>query len=200
MAVAGHHPRPRGLHHDGRGGPAAEALLAAWEQLPPDPYGTVYGHFDGHGWNMAFDHAAETLTGIYDFADSGFGDLTQEFIYSDLVSPDLTDRIVARYTRHSGRQIDLDRVRLLTSVHRLTELADAIGDPRQSLSCARPGEAGWSASPIRRRQRCSLRPDIARWNASRDVVATGDSKPRRSCIENSFSCSSGVERKKGKRA
>ena len=108
----------------------AEALLAAWEQLPPDPHGTVYGHFDGHGWNIAFDRAAETLTGIYDFADSGFGDLTQEFIYSDLVSPDLTDRIVARYTRHSGRQIDLDRVRLLASIHRLTELADAIGDPQ----------------------------------------------------------------------
>ena len=43
--------------------------------MPPDPLGTVYGFFDGHGWNMAFDHARGRLNGIFDFGDSGFGPL-----------------------------------------------------------------------------------------------------------------------------
>jgi aminoglycoside phosphotransferase (APT) family kinase protein len=107
----------------------AEILLAAWERLPADPFGKIYGYFDGHGWNMAFDHAAQTLNGVYDFADSGFGDLSQDFIYSDLISPDLTDRIIARYAGHTGRDVDPERVHLLAGIHRLTELAAEAGNP-----------------------------------------------------------------------
>ncbi|HWA17768.1 MAG TPA: aminoglycoside phosphotransferase family protein [Devosia sp.] len=107
----------------------AEAALAAWERLPPDPFGKIYGYFDGHGWNMAFDHATQTLNGVYDFADSGFGDLSQDFIYSDLIAPDLTDRIIARYARLSGRDVDPARVHLLAGIHRLTELAGEAGNP-----------------------------------------------------------------------
>src|SRR5919106_64050 len=61
------------------------------------PYGTTYGFFDGHGWNMAFDHTTNRLNGVYDFADSGFGPLHQEFIYTNLIARDLTARIVAEY-------------------------------------------------------------------------------------------------------
>jgi Phosphotransferase enzyme family len=43
----------------------AERSIAAWQQLPPDPYGTVYGFFDGHGWNMAFDHTRNRLNGVF---------------------------------------------------------------------------------------------------------------------------------------
>jgi aminoglycoside phosphotransferase (APT) family kinase protein len=107
----------------------AEAILSSWQDLPPDPFGKIYGYFDGHGWNMAFDHATGTLNGVYDFGDSGFGDLSQEFIYSDLIAPDLTDRIIARYAALTGRAVDPNRVHLLTGVHRLTELAAAAGDP-----------------------------------------------------------------------
>ncbi|MEQ1901160.1 MAG: aminoglycoside phosphotransferase family protein [Devosia sp.] len=103
--------------------------VAAWAALPPDPFGLTYGFFDGHGWNMAFDHASETLNGVYDFADSGIGALTQDFIYSDFISTDLTDRIVAHYRRLTARAIDLDRVRLLSGVLRLTELAQYADDP-----------------------------------------------------------------------
>ena len=78
---------PPALRADG------ETILAEFETLPLDPYGTTYGFFDGHGWNMAFDHEQVRLTGIYDFADSGFGALHQEFIYSNFISPDLTARI-----------------------------------------------------------------------------------------------------------
>src|SRR5690606_35857560 len=77
--------------------PTAVAALDAFEQLPPDPYGIAYGFFDGHGWNMAFDHSRQRLNGIYDFADSGIGPLHQDFIYSNFISRDLTSRIVAAY-------------------------------------------------------------------------------------------------------
>lgn len=107
----------------------AERTVAAWNHLPPDPHGTVYGFFDGHGWNMAFDFEAGRLNGIYDFADSGFGALHQDFIYSSMISPDLTERVVTEYEVLTGRLLDRRRIALLTGVHRLWELADQIDDP-----------------------------------------------------------------------
>jgi hypothetical protein len=109
--------------------PLAERTVAAWQDLPPDPHGTTYGFFDGHGWNMAFDHAHERLNGIYDFADSGFGAVHQEFIYTSFVAPDLTGRVVAAYEALTGRALDRQRIALLTGVHRLSELA-ALADDR----------------------------------------------------------------------
>lgn len=103
--------------------PFAAATMARWAVLPTDPLGQTYGFFDGHGWNMAFDHAAGRLNGVYDFADSGIGPLHQEFIYSSFVSADLTERIITVYERHTGRNIDRERVDLLTASHRLWELA-----------------------------------------------------------------------------
>ncbi|WP_281180587.1 phosphotransferase [Devosia elaeis] len=72
---------------------------------------------------MAFDHAAGRLNGVYDFADSGLGPLHQDFLYSNLISADLTARIITAYERETGRHIDRDRVDLLTGTHRLWELA-----------------------------------------------------------------------------
>lgn len=97
--------------------------LDEFEVMGPDPHGVTYGYFDGHGWNMAFDHAAGRLNGLYDFGDSGVGPLHQEFIYSNFVSRDLTARIIAAYERESGRMIDRQRVDVLTGVHRLWEWA-----------------------------------------------------------------------------
>ena len=37
---------------------AAARVVADYADLPPDPLGEVFGHFDSHGWNMAFDPAA----------------------------------------------------------------------------------------------------------------------------------------------
>src|SRR5690606_4328292 len=62
-----------------------EDRIAAWWALPPDPLGTVFGFFDGHGWNMAFDHQAGRLNGLYDFGDAGFGPVHREFIYSSWI-------------------------------------------------------------------------------------------------------------------
>ena len=103
--------------------PFAECAMAEWRILEPDPYGDIYGYFDGHGWNMAFDHTNNRLNGVYDFADSGIGPLHREFVSSSLVSPDLTPRIVASYERHSGRTLDRKRIDVLTATHWLGELA-----------------------------------------------------------------------------
>jgi hypothetical protein len=125
----------------------AERTVAAWQDLPPDPDGTVYGFFDGHGWNMAFDHHRQQLNGIYDFAGSGFGDLHQEFIYTSFIAPDLTARIITAYEALTGRALDRQRIALLTGVHRLAELAD---DPVHLPAMIRH-VADWSAMPWRRR-------------------------------------------------
>ncbi|PLP56047.1 aminoglycoside resistance protein [Mesorhizobium loti] len=107
----------------------AERIIASWADLPPDPYGTTYGFFDGHGWNMAFDHETNRLNGVYDFADSGFGPLHRDFIYSNFISTDLTERIVSGYEALSGCVLERERIEVLTGAHRLWELAEAVDDP-----------------------------------------------------------------------
>lgn len=102
----------------------ADQTIASWQQLAPDPHGRTYGFFDGHGWNMAFDHRNHRLNGIYDFADSGFGALHQELIYSSFISAELTARIVDEYERLTNRLLDRERIHLLTGVHRFSELAE----------------------------------------------------------------------------
>jgi aminoglycoside phosphotransferase (APT) family kinase protein len=109
--------------------PDAEAVLDAFAGLPPDPYGDVFGYFDGHGWNMAFDHDEQRLNGIYDFGDSGLGPLHQDFIYSSMISADLTARVIAAYEIEAGRPIDRWRVDVLTGAHRLWELAEVADYP-----------------------------------------------------------------------
>lgn len=109
----------------------ASQIIASWTELPPDPYGETYGFFDGHGWNMAFDHETNRLSGIYDFADSGFGPLHRDFIYSNFISADLTERIVSHYEALSGCALERKRIEVLTGAHRLWEMAEAVNDPSQ---------------------------------------------------------------------
>lgn len=123
----------------------ATSTIDAFEALGPDPYGETYGFFDGHGWNMAFDHERQELNGIYDFADSGFGPLHQEFIYSNLVSSDLTERIITAYEAETGRRIDRKRVAVLSGMHRLSELAELADDPEHAPTMIRSVEF-WARS------------------------------------------------------
>lgn len=103
--------------------PWVETALDAFARLAPDPLGTTYGFFDGHGWNMAYDRTRQRLNGVFDFGDSGFGPVHREFVYSYMISPDLTRRIIDSYERHSGRAIDRQRVLLLSDAHCLWEIA-----------------------------------------------------------------------------
>lgn len=119
------------------------STIAASEELPADPLGTTYGFFDGHGWNMAFDHEKQHLNGVYDFADSGFGPLHQDFVYSSLIAPELTWMIVDRYRRMTRRPIDAERVSLLIGMHRLSDLAELADDPHY-VEMLRDQLAAWA--------------------------------------------------------
>ncbi|WP_136683616.1 phosphotransferase family protein [Falsirhodobacter xinxiangensis] len=101
---------------------AAEALLR--DPLPPDPFGDIYGFFDAHGWNMAFNHRLGVLNGIYDFADSGIGPLHREFVAPRFLGPDLVPHILRDYAAITGRQADPDRVHRITGRHRLQEIVE----------------------------------------------------------------------------
>lgn len=127
----------------------SEETVSAFERLPPDPYGAVYGFFDGHGWNMAFDYERNRLNGIYDFADSGIGPLHQEFIYSNFISADLTERIVTAYEALTGRSLDRRRIAVLTGFHRLSELAELADDPEHAPTMVRH-VAAWVAATDQR--------------------------------------------------
>ncbi|MDB5537039.1 MAG: aminoglycoside resistance protein, partial [Devosia sp.] len=122
----------------------AERTIAAWQALPPDPHGTIYGFFDGHGWNMAFDHQRRRLNGIYDFADSGFGPLHQEFVYPSLVSADLTARIMTDYEAITGRVLDRERINLLTGILHLVEIAWEADGTEQMLPTLLGFYANWA--------------------------------------------------------
>jgi aminoglycoside phosphotransferase (APT) family kinase protein len=104
----------------------AQAAIADYRALPPDPLGEVYGFFDAHGWNMAFEHKEGRLNGIFDFADSGFGPPHREFVQISLIDPELAARTAGAYETLTGRALDGNRIFLLTAAMRLSEFAGAI--------------------------------------------------------------------------
>lgn len=106
----------------------ARRVFEAYEDLPDED--AVFGYFDGHGWNMAFDHERGVLNGLYDFADAGIGPRGREFTYSNLTSGDLTLRIITDYRRMTGIPVDPRAVAVRTAVQTLAELAEADDDIR----------------------------------------------------------------------
>jgi aminoglycoside phosphotransferase (APT) family kinase protein len=108
--------------------PILDPTIAAYAALDHSPDDQVFGYFDGHGWNMAFDAEQGVLNGVYDFADSGLGALHQDLSYSNWISRDLTLRIIACYEALTGRAVDRDRVMLYSSALRFLEFADAAPD------------------------------------------------------------------------
>lgn len=121
----------------------AKALIAAYTALPPDPLGQVFGQFDGHGWNMAFDHGAGRLNGIYDFADAGIGPRHRDFIYAGLTSLDLMARVIGHYAVLTGLAVDMGRVTILAGTHRLWELAGGDVADRPDLICRFADWVAW---------------------------------------------------------
>lgn len=107
----------------------ARRIMSGYRALPPDPLGRTFGFFDGHGWNMAFDRRRQRLNGIYDFADSGFGPVHLDFVFSDFISRDLTSRILLAYSRLTGLDLDRHRVDLLMGALILDEVAGAADYP-----------------------------------------------------------------------
>jgi len=98
--------------------------MAAYRKLSIEGNELVYGYFDGHGWNMAFDHETGMLNGVFDFADSGFGSRHRDLSYSNWISADLTLRIIERYEELARFKVNRDLVMLYSSALRLAELAE----------------------------------------------------------------------------
>jgi aminoglycoside phosphotransferase len=96
-------------------------VIARWREEIARPADLVFGQFDGHGWNMAFDHASGTLNGVFDFADAGIGERHRDFALPNLIDPDLTGRVIAHYADLTGIAIDPARVDLNTAVQRFWE-------------------------------------------------------------------------------
>ena len=78
----------------------------AWAALVDEPDELVFGYFDGHGWNMAFDPATGCLNGVYDFADSGFGPVHPGALVLELDLPrsDLADHRPLRTTDRTNHR------------------------------------------------------------------------------------------------
>ena len=100
----------------------ARHVFAAYLELPHEE--EIFGYFDGHGWNMAFDHERGVLNGVYDFADAAIGPRTREFTYSSLTSPDLTERLISAYENQTGIAIDRRVVAIRMSVQNFAEFAE----------------------------------------------------------------------------
>lgn len=101
-----------------------DRTVSAYRKLTITGDEQVYGYFDGHGWNMAFDHEMGLLNGVFDFADSGFGARHRDLSYSNWISADLTLRIIDRYEELTRRTVNRDLVMLYSSALRLAELAE----------------------------------------------------------------------------
>lgn len=101
-----------------------QRTVAAYRKLAISGDELIYGYFDGHGWNMAFDHETGLLNGVFDFADSGFGSRHRDLSYSNWISADLTLRIIERYEELARFGVNRERVMLYSSALRLAELAE----------------------------------------------------------------------------
>jgi aminoglycoside phosphotransferase len=112
----------------------ARKVVSAYRKLTIEGDELVFGYFDGHGWNMAFDFTTGTLSGVYDFADSGFGSRHRDLSYSNWISADLTLRIIDRYEDLTRHKIDRDKVMLYSSALRLAELAGGFLSDEQALA------------------------------------------------------------------
>lgn len=102
---------------------AGRAVLDAFTGLGRDPLGEALCHFDVRGRNMAWDHAAQRLNGLYDFGDACLGGPHLEFLSTSRVSADLAARVMAAYGRATGCAVDADRVAILVAAYRLRVLA-----------------------------------------------------------------------------
>lgn len=108
---------PKKLH------PFLKRTVKAYRKLTIAGAELVFGHFDIHGGNMAFDHQTGMLNGMFDFAAAGFGARHRDLATTSRTSADLTRRVLDRYEELARFKVDRELVVLYTSARRLADLA-----------------------------------------------------------------------------
>lgn len=99
-----------------------EHFMQAYEKLSVPEADRVFGYFDAHGWNMAFNQETGELVGIYDFADAGFGDVHQDFHPLNTIAQDLVKDVIRKYEELSSRTIDISKVNFYTVLAEYSDL------------------------------------------------------------------------------
>lgn len=84
----------------------------------------VFGYFDAHGKNMAFDPSKGLLLGVYDFQDSGFGAVEREFSPLATISPDLLQRAARLYQKRIDLTVDFSRILLQAVLNDYLDLSE----------------------------------------------------------------------------
>jgi aminoglycoside phosphotransferase (APT) family kinase protein len=73
---------------------------------------SVFGHFDTHNHNIAFDTELGSIVGVFDFGDARIDDRAAEFQSLNQIAPDLTARTLAAYEEDTGISVDHDAVQM----------------------------------------------------------------------------------------
>ncbi len=105
----------------------AARLLALHASLPPEE--AVFGQFDTHGWNMAYDRSAGRLVGLFDFADAGVGPRHRDLSYPSFLSADFAARVARRVAALGEAPVDMTRLSIEHGFIRLADIAES-ADPR----------------------------------------------------------------------
>ncbi len=127
----------------------ARRAIEDYSRLSVDRRNDVFGFFDAHGWNMAFDHERDRLNGIFDFADCGFGPPEREFVQVSLIHPELAGAVIDAYQDIARRRIDRRVIFLLGAAMRLSELAGAL-ETGDNLEFVRSFAADWFRQTVLR--------------------------------------------------
>lgn len=100
-----------------------KSIICEYEKIIVKDCDIVFGYYDAHGKNMSFDANKGALFGIFDLADSGMGDIHQEFHPLNEISADLSKRTIFKYQKLTGRSIDWNRVRLYSTIFQISQFA-----------------------------------------------------------------------------
>ena len=97
----------------------------------------VFGHGDMHGYNMAIgqDDLGPRLVGVFDLGCVGILDIHEDFFRLSLISEDLLERVIGRYsslTRHN-RSLDRHRIAVYYRAFLFYLMADQSGEGLEHL-------------------------------------------------------------------
>jgi aminoglycoside phosphotransferase (APT) family kinase protein len=90
------------------------ATASQFNALKSFPDYMVFGHGDMHGYNMAIgqDDSGPRLVGVFDLGCVGILDCHEDFFRLSLISEDLLERVIGRYSSLTAQNRSLDRHRI----------------------------------------------------------------------------------------